>query len=60
MKQKRKCYYYCGGYCFWNGDRGEVCDTDDKSHEGYCPAEENDRELQEHADFIMEEMKNER
>lgn len=30
MKRKRKCYYYCDGYCFWNGDRGEVCDTDDK------------------------------
>lgn len=52
MKRKKKCNFYCDGYCFWDGDTGEVCDTDNNSHDGYCPKEESDRELQEHADFI--------
>ena len=44
---KKHCYYYCDGYCFWNGDTGEVCDTLDNSHDGYCPMVESDRELEE-------------
>lgn len=53
---KRKCHYYCAGYCFWNGDTGEVCDTDNNRHDGYCPMQESDKELEEHAKAILEEM----
>lgn len=60
MKRKCKnCFYYCFGYCFWNGDTGEVCDTDNNQHEGYCPREENDRELEEHANAIIEKVNRE-
>lgn len=56
MNKKKKCYYFCDGYCFWYGDRGEICDTNNNQHDGYCPAEENDRELEEHARWIIEAM----
>ncbi len=41
-----KCGYYCNGYCFWNGDTGEVCDkiaygTHKRIKDGYCPKEQN-------------------
>lgn len=51
---RRKCYYYCGGYCFWNGDTGEVCDTGNNAHEGYCPKVESDKELEEYANAMIE------
>lgn len=54
MKRK-KCRYYCGGYCFWNGDSGEVCDTSNNAHEGYCSMAESDKELEELALAIIEE-----
>ena len=46
-KTRRKilCSYFCNGYCFWNGDSGEVCDTLNNSREGYCPMEESNLEL---------------
>lgn len=52
--------YYCNGYCFWNGDTGEVCDkiaygTHKRIKDGYCPKEQNDRELEEHANAIIAE-----
>ena len=55
-----KCGYYCNGYCFWNGDTGEVCDkiaygTHKRIKDGYCPKEQNDRELEEHANAIIAE-----
>lgn len=55
-----KCSYYCDGYCFWNGDTGEVCDkiaygTHKCIKDGYCPKEQNDRELEEHANAIIAE-----
>lgn len=59
MKRKRKCYYFCDGYCFWNGDTGYVCDTNNNQHDGYCPMEESNKELEEHAKAIMEELNNE-
>lgn len=52
---KKHCYYYCDGYCFWNGDTGEVCDTGDNRHDGYCPLLESKKELEEHAKAILEE-----
>lgn len=45
-RSRKKCSYFCDGYCFWNGDTGEVCDTYNNAHDGYCPKEENDRELE--------------
>lgn len=51
---RRKCYYYCGGYCFWNGDTGEVCDTGNNAYEGYCPKVESDKELEELANAMIE------
>ncbi len=53
-----RCYYYCNGYCFWNGDTGEVCDkimfgTHRRRKDGYCPREESDRELEKIADLIV-------
>ena len=55
-----KCGYYCNGYCFWNGDTGEVCDkiaygTHKRIKAGYGPKEQNDRELEEHANAIIAE-----
>lgn len=55
-----KCSYYCDGYCFWNGDIGEVCDkiaygTHKRIKDGYCLKEQNDRELEEHANAIIAE-----
>lgn len=52
------CSYYCNGYCFWHGDTGEVCDKMEfgsrkRRNDGYCPAEENDRELEELAEAMM-------
>lgn len=60
QRKRRKCHYFCDGYCFWNGDIGEVCDTNNNSHDGYCPMAESDRELEEHAAAIIaeEEAKN--
>lgn len=55
MKRRKRCHYYCNGYCFWNGDTGEVCDTGNNSHEGYCPVVESDRELEEIAEAMMKE-----
>lgn len=55
MKRRKRCHYYCNGYCFWNGDTGEVCDTGNNSHEGYCPMAESDRELEEIAEAMMKE-----
>lgn len=57
MSKKKRCHYFCNGYCFWYGDTGEVCDTNNNQHDGYCPKEENDRELEEHAKAITEGMK---
>ena len=51
-RSKNSCSYSCNGYCFWHGDTGEVCDTNNNSHEGYCPMEESDRELQIMGDCI--------
>lgn len=56
--KKRKCYYFCDGYCFWFGDTGHVCDTDNNRHDGYCPMVESIKELEEHAEAIIEELKN--
>lgn len=55
-----KCGYYCDGYCFWNGDTGEVCDkiaygTHKRIKDGYCPKEQNDRELEEHAEWLIKQ-----
>lgn len=44
MRRKRKCNYYCNGYCFYHGDTGEVCDTNNNEHEGYC-VKEVDKEI---------------
>lgn len=57
---KKRCYYYCDGYCFWNGDTGEVCDTDNNRHDGYCPMRESDKELEEHVKAILEELEQEK
>ena len=56
---KKRCYYYCDGYCFWNGDTGAVCDTDNNRHDGYCPLLESKKELEEHAKAILEELEQE-
>lgn len=53
MKRRKRCPHYCNGYCFWRGDTGEVCDTGNNSHEGYCPMAESDRELEEIAEAMM-------
>lgn len=53
MKKKR-CYYFCAGYCFYNGDTGEVCDTNNNQNDGYCPMEENNKELEEYAKAIID------
>lgn len=55
-----RCSYYCDGYCFWNGDTGEVCDkiawgTHKAIKDGYCPKEESDRELEEQAEAWRKE-----
>ena len=62
MKERRKkrCYYYCDGYCFWNGDTGAVCDTGNNMHEGYCPMEESNRELEEIAEAMIKEYEHEK
>lgn len=44
-RKRRGCRYYCDGYCFWNGDTGRVCDTDNNAHDGYCPKAESDKEF---------------
>ena len=57
MKRKKKrCYYFCEGYCFWNGDTGEVCDTNNNQHDGYCHMEESSKELEEYAKSIIDSM----
>lgn len=53
-----RCSYYCNGYCFWNGDTGEVCDkiafgTHKRIKDGYCPKEASDRELEEIAEAMI-------
>jgi len=47
MRKKKRCHYFHKGYCFWYGDKGEVYDTDNNQHDGYCPKEVNNRELEE-------------
>lgn len=56
---KRHCYYFCRGYCFYNGDDGRVCDTDDNRQEGYCPMEKADEELREISEAMINEMERE-
>ena len=53
---KRHCYYFCHGYCFYNGDDGRVCDTDDNRQEGYCPMEKANEELREIAEAMINEI----
>lgn len=54
MKRSSKwCYYYCDGYCFYYGDTGEVCDTGNNAHDGYCPMRADDEELERIADSIL-------
>ena len=55
-----KCSYYCNGYCFWNGDTGAVCDkiaygTHKCIKDGYCPKGQNDKELEEHAEWLIKQ-----
>lgn len=52
--KKKKCHYFCDGYCFWHGDMGYVCDTNNNQHDGYCPMEESDKELEAYAKAIIE------
>lgn len=52
-KRKKRCHYYCDGYCFWHGDTGEVCDTNNNEHDGYCPMRESDEELERIADAMV-------
>ena len=54
-KRKKRCHYYCDGYCFWHGDTGEVCDTNNNEHDGYCPMRESDEELEHIADIMIAE-----
>lgn len=44
-KRRKKCSYFCDGYCFWGGDNGHVCDTNNNQHDGYCPMAESDEFL---------------
>lgn len=59
MRRKRKCNYYCNGYCFYHGDTGEVCDTNNNEHYGYCPKEDDDEILDAYAEFLANENKGE-
>ena len=53
MKKKRKgCDYYCAGLCYWRSDLGEVCGTENRQYEGFCPMDESDRELEDYVAFI--------
>ena len=56
-----RCFYYCDGYCFYPGDRGYVCDkiawgTGKAIKGGYCPKENDARELEELADAMVKAM----
>lgn len=51
----KKCFYYCNGYCFYGGDNGFPCDTDNNEHAGYCPKKQDEEENNEHAEFIWKE-----
>lgn len=55
MRRKRKCNHYCNGYCFYNGDTGEICDTDNNQYDGYCPKADDEKILNEYADFLENE-----
>lgn len=57
VRKRKKCYYFCDGYCFWYGDNGYICDTDNNRHDGYCPMIEFDKQLEEHAEWIIEQEK---
>lgn len=55
MKRK-KCSYYCDGYCFWYNDEiAIVCDTGNNRYKGYCPMVENNKELKEWGEALIEE-----
>ena len=51
----KKCFYYCNGYCFYYGDTGLICDTDNNEHAGYCPKKEDEEENNEHAEFLWKQ-----